>query len=150
MPSSSVHRGAQTHSHRRTETGLPGKEINALKCPREAEAALWTPQTLKERGQTEQWHPRRGSRCSELRPAASPSLSPSWISRDNELNTIFDSLRSSACCERPGIPCLHRDNYLSSQKSLWTQPQKANEDENGLHGSEKVIHSPIPNRSVTS
>lgn len=39
------------------------------------------------------------------RPAASPRLSPSWISCDNELNTVFDPVQLSACCERPGIPC---------------------------------------------
>lgn len=33
IPSSSVHWGAQIRSHQKTETGLSGKKINALKCP---------------------------------------------------------------------------------------------------------------------
>lgn len=78
------------------------------------------------------------------RLATSPSLSPSWISHDNEPNTIFDPLWSSAWSERPGIPCLHRDNYLCSQKSLWTQNKKSNTDKNGLHRSEKSYLQPSP------
>lgn len=37
-----------------TETGLSGKKTNALKCPREAEAALGTPPTARGTGQRAQ------------------------------------------------------------------------------------------------
>lgn len=74
--------------------------------------------------------------------AASLSLSPSWISQDKEPNTVFDPFQSSACCERSGMPCLRWDNC--SQKSLWTQNKKSNEDKNGLHRSEKSYLQPHP------
>lgn len=63
---------SQIHCHWETETGLSGKKTNALKCPLEAEAALWIPQTVRGTGQRAQWHSHRGCWCGELwdQPAA--------------------------------------------------------------------------------
>lgn len=67
-----VEQKLQIHCHWETETGLSGKKINALKCPRGAEAAFGIPQTVRGTGQTAQWHSHRGCWCGELRdqPAA--------------------------------------------------------------------------------
>lgn len=108
-----VEHKSQIHCHWETESGLSGKKRNALKCPREAEAALGIPQTVRGTGQTAQWHSQRRCWCGELRDQPGAQVT---VPAELELHMIMTwalSFNPSSHLEnhgKPGISFSHWDN----------------------------------------